>query len=321
MLTGATGFIGSHIAERLIQKKINLQLFTRRRNGLIDLFEKRGATIYVAQPDNMEILRSSLKDADVIIHCAGATKALRDSDYIKANVEFTTNLLNAANKQQRFVFISSQAAAGPSDSFIPIDENAEPNPLTYYGKSKLMAENHIKEWGKANNNYVILRPSVVYGPGEKDILNFFKLVNNGILLLLGNGKKRFSILHVHDLVNAVMICADHPSSGETYFVCNDKASSWEELGLSIKNALKRAHALTFKVPEHMAWVAGHVLDVISLMTQRPSLLNGQKIIEAKQAAWLCSNSKIKDKLKWNPEITLEKGIKQTADWYIQRNWI
>ncbi len=322
ILTGATGFIGSHIAENLIREKIDTRLFVRRRSSLIDSFDKMGAKIYVAQPDNYRVLKESLKDTDVIIHCAGATKALNEKGYVKANVEFAGNLLRAANKHQRFVFISSQAAAGPSDSLTPMNERAEPKPLTYYGKSKLMAEKLVRDWGKANNrNYVILRPSVVYGPRERDIYNFFKLIKKGVVLLLGNGKKRFSILHVQDLVRAIMICSEAPSSGETYFVCNDEAPSWEEFGWSIKNALNKDHVLPFKIPEHMAYVAAHLFDAISLVTKKPSLINRQKIIEAKQSAWLCSNNKIKDRLQWKPEISLERGIKQTADWYIQRNWI
>ena len=176
MLTGATGFIGSHIAERLLRNKIITHLFVRRRTGLIDSFEKMGAAIYVAQSNAPNILKESLKDTDVVIHCAGVTKALKEADYIKANVDFTENILCLIN-EQKFVFLSSQAAAGPSDSLIPTNEQAEPNPVSYYGKSKLLAEVRIKEWGKANNNnYVILRPCIVYGPRERAVYNGFKLI-------------------------------------------------------------------------------------------------------------------------------------------------
>lgn len=322
MLTGATGFIGSHIVEKLIQKKISTHLFVRRRNNLIDLFEKSGAKIYVAQPDDLQMLKKSLQNADTVIHCAGATKALREKDYVKANVGFTNNILSLLNKQQKLIFISSQAAAGPSNSPIPIDEETEPNPLTFYGKSKLLAENYIREWGKKNsNNYVILRPSVVYGPREKDIYNYFKLTKKGIFFLLGNGKKIFSIIHVKDLVSAVMTCGGHSSKGETYFVCNDEACSWEELGCSIKKALKKNGLLKLNVPEFLTYFAGYISDALSLATKKPSVINRQKIIEVKQSAWLCSNRKIKEKLPWKPEISLKKGIKQTADWYIMKNWI
>ncbi len=322
MLTGATGFIGSHIAERLIQNNIVTHLFVRRRTRLIDSYEKRGAIIYVAQPNNFEILKESVKNADTIIHCAGATKALKKKDYMSANVEFTRNLLNLVNKKQRFVFISSQAAAGPSNSSIPSDEEAEANPVSYYGKSKLLAENGIKQWGKENHkNFVILRPCVVYGPGEKDLYNYFKLIKKGILLLLGNGNKRFSIIHVEDLVNAVMTCAGHSSGGETYFISNDEASTWKELGLSIQTALNKKNLFELNIPVALVYLVACLSDALSLVTKKPSMINRQKILEAKQSAWLCSNSKIKEKISWKPEISLTIGISQTADWYSKEKWI
>lgn len=322
MLTGTTGFIGSHIAERLIQNNIITHLFVRRRNRLIDSYEKKGAIIYVAQPDNLEILKESVKNADTIIHCAGATKALKKKGYISANVEFTRNLLNLVNKKQRFVFISSQAAAGPSNLSIPSDEETEPNPVSYYGKSKLLAENSIKEWGRENhNNFVILRPCVVYGPGEKDIYNYFKLIKKGILLLLGNGNKRFSIIHVEDLVSAVMTCAGHSSGGETYFISNDEASSWKELSLDIQTALNKKNLFKLNIPVFLAYLVACLSDTLSQVTKKPSMINCQKILDVKQSVWLCSNSKIKKNLLWEPEISLKEGIRQTADWYSKEKWI
>lgn len=322
MLTGATGFIGSHIAEHFVQKNIEMHLFVRRRNSIIDSLEELGAKIYVAQPDNMAMLKASLNAAEVVIHCAGATRALKEKDYIKTNVDFTSNILKVIKTQQRFILISSQAAAGPSNASVPVDEETEPVPLTYYGKSKLLAERQVIKWGAENNkNFVILRPSVVYGSRERDVYNYFRLINKGIYFLLGNGNKRFSILHVNDLVSAVMMCAEHPSCGETYFVCNDEAPSWLEISACIKKALNKEYTLTVKIPEHVADIAAHIVDAIALVTRKPSLLNRQKIIEAKQTAWLCSNTKIKDRLHWRPEISLENGIKQTADWYIMENWI
>jgi nucleoside-diphosphate-sugar epimerase len=322
MLTGATGFIGSHIAERLIKNKIVTHLFVRRRNSLIDSFEKMGAKIYVAQPDNLKILKKSLKTADVVIHCAGATKALRKKDYIGANVEFTTNILSLLNQQQKFIFISSQAAAGPSNPFIPIDEEAKPNPLTDYGKSKLLAEHHIRQWGQKNrNNYAILRPSVVYGPRERDLYQAFKLVKKGLHVFLGSGDIKLSLIHVTDLVEAIITAAEYPSTGNTYFVTDDGTYTWEEIGTSIKRAFNKKHLLNIKIPVSVCHPIVFLFDYCSLITGKPSIINRQKLIEMKQSAWLCSNSKIKEDLRWKPKISLEKGIKQTVDWYIGEGWI
>jgi len=322
MLTGATGFIGSHIAERLVQQRTVTHLFVRRRNSLIDFLEKNGATIYVAQPNNLDILKESLKGTQVVIHCAGATKAVKESDYIEANVEFTNNILSLINEQQKFVFLSSQAAAGPSDSFTPTDEEIEPNPVSHYGKSKLVAENRIKEWGKKNNNnYVILRPCIVYGPRERDIYHGFKLISKGIFFFVGDKKKRFSMVYVDDLVNAVMSCAVHSPKGETYFVSNDEDCSWEELGSSIQKALNKIHLKGLTIPVSLAYVVACLFDILSVATKKPSVINRQKIIETKQSAWVCSNKKIKQKIPWKPAFSLDHGIEKTAEWYMAQHWI
>ena len=322
MITGATGFIGSHVAEKVVHKRVPTHLFVRRRNRFIHLLEKKGAKIYVGKYDSLDTLMDSLKYANTVIHCAGTVKALREQDYVRANVEFTKNILDLLKEEQRFVFISSQAAAGPSNSLIPINEQAQPHPLTYYGKSKLVAENYVREWGKKNrNNYVILRPSAVYRPRERNICNYFKLVNKGFLLLLGDGRKTISLIHIDDLVNAILTAAEHSPSGETYFVSNDRAYSWEEIGRSIKKALNKTHLLRLKLPEFMAYPVGCFFDFLSLVTRKPTPINSQKIIEMKQQAWLCSNRKIREKLHWRPELSLEEGVKQTADWYITEKWI
>ena len=322
MLTGATGFIGSHIAEALIQRQAPTHLFVRKRNRRIDLFEEMGAVIHVASPENLVILKESIQGADVIIHCAGATKAVSRSEYFKANVDFTRNILKVIEEHQKLVFLSSQAAAGPSNLHMPIDEKSEPQPVSYYGESKLSAEIHIQQWGISNdNNYLILRPCIVYGPGEKDLFNGFRLIKDNLFIVLGDSNKQFSIIHVTDLVKAVIKCLESPAKGEVFFVCHDETCSWEALGTTIKESFGKSRLLTIEVPEYLAYFAAALCDIFSFATQKPFLVNRQKIIEAKQQAWLCSNKKIKNKLSWKPEIPLEKGIKQTAEWYIQENWI
>jgi nucleoside-diphosphate-sugar epimerase len=286
------------------------------------LLEKKGAKIYVGKPDDLETLEKSLEGADTVIHCAGVVKALKKEDYIGANVEFTKNILSLLSKKQKFVFISSLAAAGPSNSGIPIDEKAEPNPITSYGKSKLLAENYVKEWGKKNsNNYIILRPSVVYGPRERNVYNYFKLIKKGFFFLLGGGKKKISIIHVEDLVKAVVTAVEHSSAGETYFISSDKAYSWEEIGCTIQKALNKTYLLKLKLPEFIGYPVASFFESLSLVTRKPTILNVEKITEMKQHSWLCSNRKIKDELKWKPKLSLEDGIKQTANWYIKEKWI
>ena len=122
MLTGATGFIGSHIAEKLVEKGVLTHLLVRRRTDLLNQLEKRGARVHVANPDDLAGLKDSFRDADTIIHCAGTTRGLKRDDYIRGNVTFTENILSILGEPQRIVYISSQAVAGPSNSRGPVEE-------------------------------------------------------------------------------------------------------------------------------------------------------------------------------------------------------
>jgi nucleoside-diphosphate-sugar epimerase len=322
MITGSTGFIGSYLAEKSVRENIRTHLYTRRRSPLIDSLETRGAKINLGEMDDLHALRNSLKGVDAVIHCAGAAKAINKNGYLKANVQFTKNILNSMEEGQRFIYISSQAAAGPSKGGVPVREDDPPRPLTHYGTSKLSAEESILEWGKHNqNNFVIIRPSVVYGPRERAVYHYFRFIKKGLLFLLGDGKLLLSIIHVKDLVEAVAMAAEHDAGGETYFVCGDTAHTWESIGNTIKKTFKKKHLMKVKLPLCLAYPLAYSAQGLSLLTRKPALLDSQKLVEARQSEWLCSNEKIKNRLGWRPEINLETGIQQTAEWYIKEGWL
>ncbi len=322
MLTGATGFIGSHIAEKLVEKGVLTHLLVRRRTDLLNQLEKRGARVHVANPDDLAGLKDSFRDADTIIHCAGTTRGLKRDDYIRGNVTFTENILSILGEPQRIVYISSQAVAGPSNSRGPVEEDTLPNPLTHYAESKVIAEDRVRDWGKQNrNNFVIIRPSAVYGPRERGIHTYFKLIKMGIFVLPVDGRNRFSIVHVEDLVEAVLKAAGHSPGGETYFVANDEPCTWEKLGKTIQEALKKTHVLKLPLPRFTQHIGPFFCDLISLISGKPMFMSSQKMIELKQRAWVCSNRKIKRMVGWKPKIPFEKGIELTANWYIKNNWI
>ena len=322
MITGATGFIGSHLAEELIQRGIRVHLFTRRKNPRVDLAEKAGAMIHVGEMDDVDALKNSIEEVDTVLHCAGATAALNKNGYLEANLRFTNNILGVIQKGQRFIYISSQAAAGPSTNNTPKKEEDPPEPLTYYGTSKLMAEKSVRQWGKLHSdNYIIMRPSVVYGPREKAVYQYFRFIHKGLLFVLGDGKILLSLIHVKDLVNAIIEAAEHPSQGETFFVCGDTYHTWEEIGYTIQRALDKKHLVKIRLPLWLAYPCAYTAQTLSLITRKPALLDSQKMIEARQSEWLCSNEKIKGRLNWRPEIPLETGIKETARWYVKEGWI
>jgi len=318
-LTGASGFVGSHTAEQLIQKNHSLTIFSRRRNEYTDILEKKGAKLLLGNFDNPQIIEKGIKNAEAVIHIAGATRGFSEEDYMAVNRDYTKNLLEFVDKNQKFILMSSQAAAGPAD--FPLTEEAEPKPITWYGLSKLAAEKETREWEKrTGGKAVILRPSAVYGPREKDIFTYFKLISRGFVFLLGGGTKRFSIIYVMDLAESVVKSLDYNKIG-TFFVTNDNAPSWAEMAESIKKGTGKETAIKLSVPEICAYPIGYISDFFSKITQKPALLNRQKLIEMKQSAWICSNEKIKKEMDWQPRFSLDEGIKETARWYQEQGWI
>lgn len=323
MLTGATGFIGSHIARALIKRHHSLHLYVRRRTSIIHALQKKGAEVYTGTgPDAVPTLRKAIEKADIVIHCAAATKALSRRAFYEANVVFTRKILSLLGRDQKFIFISSQAAAGPSHGEVPIDEAVSPSPVNSYGWSKHLAERVTTAWGSENDrNYIVLRPSAVYGPGEKNFYLLFKGIRMGAVFLPGDGRQRLSLLHVNDLVRAILAALESGSKGETYFVTGDHTGSWLELARLIRAALSKKRVMTLRCPSPLTRPAAFFADALSMVRGKPGLLCRDKVIEMEQQAWLCSNNKIKEQLSWRPIISLREGIEHTASWYVNEGWL
>lgn len=163
MLTGGGGFVGSHIAEALIQAGLKPHLFVRKRTPLIDSLEKNGAKIFVGTgADDLVVLKQSLEGSDDVIHCAAAVRAISQEDYTHANVTFTENILGLLDTNQRMVFISSQAVAGPSNLDPPVSANQDPHPINGYARSKLQAETLVQKWG-AEPQWELYYTQAVFG--------------------------------------------------------------------------------------------------------------------------------------------------------------
>lgn len=322
MLTGATGFIGSHLAERLLREGLRLSLWVRRRNDFIASLERAGAEVFHGDPGDEHVLAAAQRGVDLVVHCAGTARALDRRGYFTTNVDLTRRILRSLQAPQKMVYISSQAAAGPSDGDAPLDEYGEPRPISHYGRSKLEAEEWVRRWGEANRSgYVILRPSIVYGPRERDLYHLFKWIRRGVLPYMGGGRQRISLVHVGDLVDAVMAAVERAPPGQTYFVTGREHCSVKTLGFTIREALGKERVVDLNIPEWVFDGLARILDAMSLVTKAPALLSRQKTLEMRQPAWLCSNRKIREALGWEPRYSLRRGIDETVAWYIREKWL
>ena len=323
MLTGATGFLGSHMAEALVREGVPTRLLVRRRTGLVNGLERQGAKVFsFSGSKDTGAIRSSLEGAGTVIHCAGAIRAVSWRAFHEANVGLTRRILSLTGPDQGFIYISSQAAAGPSPGGIPLDETSPPRPINDYGRSKRMAEDATEAWGRVNRRSVtILRPSAVYGPGEKDFYRLFKGIRRGVALLPGNGRQRLSLIHVDDLVRAVLASLECGSRGETYFVTGNETASWLELARHIQASFSRDRVLRLRCPAALAYPAALAADAMASFTGKPGLLCRDKVLEMRPPAWLCSNRKIQSDLSWSPRVSLAQGVARAAEWYMKVGWL
>jgi len=322
-VTGATGFIGSAVVEKLVANRARVKCLVRStssRRWLAHLpIEFVDGDLF-----SCEALSHALSDVTHIYHLAGVTKARHREDYFRANRDGTRNLLETAsrscNRLERFVYVSSQAAAGPSLNGKAVTEADTPRPVSIYGESKLAGEKACHEIGN-KLPWTIVRPPAVYGPREKDIYTYFQQINWGVRLLLGNVERWVSLVHVDDLVNGILAASQHPKSvGETYFIANTEPCEWSNLGEIIAKALGRK-TIRVKLPTWIAPVLAVGGEAISMLTRKPPLLGFDKIRELKQPGWVCSSEKISTQLEFKCEISLEEGMSRTAKWYQEQGWL
>jgi len=322
LITGASGFVGGHLAQTLAEKNVKTKLLVRQTSRLP--FEV-GPNMELCYGDvtDEDSLRKAALGVKVIFHLAGALRSDDFSYYKNINVEGTRNVCEAAARVKglkKMVFVSSLSAAGPSKAGRPIDETMTGNPVSYYGKSKLMAEDIVQSFGK-KFPWTILRPGAVYGPREKDIFNYFKMVRQGLVLLPGDDSQEVSFVHVMDLVEVMTRAALSPkTTGQVYFVSDGSGYRWGQIASYIGKALNKSY-LTIKVPIGIVKIVAHLSGLWGRVTGKPAILNGNKVKEALVPGWVCSNRKLCRDLSFKPRFDLRRGIADTARFYLQEGWL
>jgi nucleoside-diphosphate-sugar epimerase len=323
LVTGANGFVGSHLVEGLLSKGYQVICLVRKTSNLRWLSGLEVEYVY-ADIKEKDSLRDVVKDVDLVFHVAGLTKAKTEEEYFKANYEGTKNLLEACVKDnpqvKRFVYISSQAAVGPGKDEKPLDETAPCNPITDYGKSKLEGERIVLEFS-SKLPVTVIRPPAVYGPRDPDILSFFKVANKGFKTLFGKEESYLSLCYIEDLIDGIILAAESPKGiGQIYFVADDRIYSWREaFGIIAKVLNKRT--ITLRIPNIFLFTMAFIAENIFRLLGKPTVINIQKVREITQKYWVCDVSKAKKELGFSPKYKLEEGAKKTVRWYKERGWL
>lgn len=322
LVTGASGFIGSNLVDRLLAEGAQVKCLVRARSNLTWL-GSQALTLVPGDFHDAAALAPAVQDVDVVFHVAGVTRAARRAGYFRGNLEATRTLLRACQEygpgDQKFLFVSSLAAAGPSPG-PPLTEDLEPQPVSAYGLSKLAAERAVLEFGRTRP-VIIIRPPAVYGPRDRDTLMLFKSVQRGLHVIPGRGAQKVSLVHVDDLVTGILLAArSKQASGRVYYICGEGHYDWQTVGDYLGRALGRRFG-TLYVPWGVMRLVAAGGSLASQFTRVPTLLNLDKLRDIRQSNWLCTPAKAKTEFGFQPAIDLLTGLTTTAAWYKEMGWL
>jgi nucleoside-diphosphate-sugar epimerase len=327
LVTGSSGFIGSHLVDALITRGATVRVLARAGAAAGEP-DPRTTRWTVDLLDDRSVRETPAWDGVThVFHLAGVTKRRTLAQFRSGNVVPTANLLAAAVARggvspPRMVFVSSQAAGGPASSpDRPVREDDPPLPIEGYGQSKLEAERATLRYD-GELPVTIIRPAAVYGPRDRDFLRAFRLAARSIAIHAVPRQNRFSIVHVADLVDALLRAAERPQAvGRTYNVANDAPVSWQELYAEIAAAASLEPALSLQLPLPAIAAAGYAGDVVSALTGWHTLANRHKTRLARPRWWLCDPARARDELGWISTIPLQRGVRDTYLWYLAARWM
>lgn len=322
LVTGASGFVGGWLTERLLDRGARVRCLARSSSRLTYLPIDR-LDVAIGDLSDSASLSRAVAGVDYVFHLGGQITAREPADYFRTNYLGTINLFEACRRDapgcRRVVFTSSLAAAGPSPPGQPLDESCTSRPLTPYGKSKLLAERAARSYG-AELPITVIRPPSVYGPRDRETLQIIRVVAAGVRPVLARGGA-LSAVHVADLVNGLVLAACHPrAAGKTYYITGDDAPSPNELVDLIGRTLGHRGA-PIPLSARVIRAAGRFSEVIRQMTGWPLIFDRWKAEEIVGANWACSGALAKAELGYRPAIALADGLRETICWYREAGWL
>lgn len=325
LVTGATGFIGSHLVDALLERGIEVRCIVRRQSNRRWLAGKPIELVEASLTEPAS-LPAAVKGVDVIYHVAGLIAARSMEEFMRGNRDATMNLLQAALRYapnlQRFLFLSSLAAVGPAPSLSePVTEETPYHPLTAYGKSKRAAEEAVLAVAE-QLPVTIVRPPAVYGPRDAATLPFFRSVRLGIAPLIGFRDKYLSLIHVRDLVRGILLAAEAQRAiGRVYFISSEEYYTWEQLAEVARIAVGRRRVWRLRIPHGIVMGIASIAEVAGWFTRRPPVFDFEKGRDIVQSYWICSPERARKELGYRQTVGLVEGMRETVAWYREHGWL
>jgi nucleoside-diphosphate-sugar epimerase len=330
LVTGASGFIGGHLVETLLQRGDAVRCLIRKTADEAALKEQGAEVCFgdITEPDSYASLMDGI---DVVYHLAGLTSALDPADLFRVNRDGTANLIRLAAEQPKppvFIHVSSVAAVGPAPSDRPRTNDDEPNPVSNYGRSKRAGEVAVLEFAD-RVPISIVRPGIVFGPRNRETLPIFKTIRQlRVHPVAGLKPPPLSLIYISDLTEILIRCAEQGkriqpgnSTAGHYFACASEYPDYAQWGEMMKPALGRPFALTLPVVFPLPWVLAGSATVVSRLRRQATSFNIDKIREAKVASWACHDDSTSEDLQFVARASVQERTRETAEWYLQSGWL
>ncbi len=321
-VTGATGFIGRALALRLAASGSQVLALVRDTARAGDLAATPGIELVRGDLRDPALLRDLAGRAGIIYHLAGLTSARSRAEFLAVNAEATGALAAAAANSPappKLVLVSSLAVAGPRAASRPAREDDPPAPMNSYGESKLLGEELLRRNG-TGVRWTIVRPPWVYGPGDRATLALFRLAARGFFPSVRGGRMQISLVHVHDLVEALVLAGNSAAAdGRIYYAADGAVHTVAQFGQALLAACGGGRAL--HVPGFVFRFMGLAGEAAAWLAGRPPLLGRDKACEGLQQGWVCDDGRIRAELGYRSRVGLEEGVVETLAWYRARGWL
>jgi dihydroflavonol-4-reductase len=319
LVTVATCFVGSHLVDALQTSSIQVTALARSAAKATALAQ-RGIRVVSGDLHDIAGLERAVEDQDVVFHVAGVVAARDEAEFFRSNRDGTLNLVTAAERQGRLrlVLVSSLAAAGPASRGAPLLGTEPPHPVTAYGRSKLAAEEVVRS---SSLDWSIVRPPIVYGPRDREVLKIFRLARLGLAPVFGDGGQELSAVHALDLAEALIAVVEAPRTiGGTYHACHPQVFTSGELGRAVGAAMGRS-VVSLKVPRTFGRALLAITETSARLTRQATILTTDKANEFFQPAWTGDPSRLTHEAGWRARYDLAHGLADTYRWYREAGWL
>jgi nucleoside-diphosphate-sugar epimerase len=319
LVTGATGFVGSHLTEALRRQGDEVTALARSARKA-EALAPLGVRVVAGDLHDLTALTRAVEGQDVIYHVAGIVAAASEGDFFTANRDGTANLVAAAERvgQPRFVLVSSMAAVGPSAKGQPRRGDEPVQPVTAYGRSKLAGERVVTASALP---WCIVRPPMVYGPRDTEVLKVFRLARLGIAPVFGDGSQELCAVHGADLADALVAvgrCAN--TARRSYFACHPETFTSADFVRTIAAVMGRRLAVV-RIPPLVGRVLLRITETGARLSGQTTILTTDKANEFFQPAWVASPAELTRDTGWCAARDLRTGLAETHQWYRSAGWL